>query len=278
MRSLQIPAIFLLIMKFCTYILECRWITEQNSTITMQNKRARSQVLEELRHKLGELESSFRPSAGAADVALPCGVGPLNALLPSGGLRSGTVVEWLTEAEGAGAAMLGFVSVLPWLGEDRACVIVDEKQEFYPAFLSALGIDLEQVLLVRPTPKDVWWALEQALRCRGVAVTVGWLGPVPNRIAQRLQMAAEAGGGLGVFFRPASVRAEPTWCHTRLLVQAVARGIDFQSVPTRRARIEVLYCKGGASGASVEVEIHEETGAVHLAAPLVPARDARQAT
>lgn len=253
----------------------------------MQNKRERSQVLEDLRHKLGELESSFRPGAGAGDAVVPCGIGPLNTLLPGGGLRGGTVVEWLTEEEGTGAGTLGFVSVLPWLREGKACVIVDEKQEFYPAFLSALGIGLEQVLLVRPTPKDVWWALEQALRCRGVAVTVGWLGPVPDRIARRLQMAAEAGGGLGVFFRPAQVRTEPTWCHARLLVRAVGqignlsyapRGIDFQSVPARRARIEVLYCKGGASGAAVEVNIHEETGAVHLAAPLAPAREARQAT
>ena len=46
----------------------------------------------------------------------------------------------------------------------------------------------------------------------------------------------------------------------------------------RRVRIEVLYCKGGRSEGVVEVDIHEETGDVHLAAPLVPARDARQAT
>jgi hypothetical protein len=240
-----------------------------------QDKKPRQQIIEDLRGKLQELESSFRLLAGAMPEVMPCGLEPLNLLLPGGGFRSGTVVEWLAEGEGTGACGLAFRAVAPWLREDRTCVVVDDSQEFYPVFLAGLGIGLEQVLLVHPASRDAWWALEQALLCRGVAVTVGWLDQVPNRILRRLQLAAETGGGVGVFFRPARVQAAPAWCHVRLLVQALPAA---PGGATRRVRLEVLYAKGGRGGGVVEVDIHEETGAVHLAAPLAPAGDARQAT
>jgi hypothetical protein len=239
------------------------------------DKHDRRQLLQELRGKLQELESSFRPATGPAQDLLPCGIEPLNPLLPAGGFRNGTVVEWLAEGEGAGAATLAFLAVAPWLHGHRTCVVIDDRQEFYPAFLTALGVSLDQVLIVRATAKDVWWALEQALRCRGVAVTVGWLDRAPNRTLRRLQLAAAAGGGVGVFFRPAAARAEPAWCHVRLLVQALPSP---DGVAVRRARVEVLYCKGGQGGGVVEVDVDEETGVVRVAAPLAAARDARQAT
>jgi hypothetical protein len=240
-----------------------------------QQHNSRKQVIEELRGKLRDLEASFRPGAGGPADPVPSGIGPLNALLPGGGFRAGSVIEWLAENEGAGAGALAFRAVVPWLREGQTCVVVDDRDEFYPAFLSALGVDLGQVLIVRPAAKDVWWTLEQALRCRGVAVTVGWLGQAPNRILRRLQLAAEAGGGLGIFLRPEQVRAEPAWCQVRLLVQA--RPAPPGSA-ARRARITVLYCQGGRGDGSVEVDIHEETNDVRVVASLAPARNARQAT
>jgi hypothetical protein len=247
-------------------------ITERND-IMAQN--ARRQLVDELRSKLQELEASFRAQRRETPDIAPSGIEPLNDLLPGGGFRNGTIVEWLTGDEGTGACTLAFVSVLPWLRDGQTCVIVDEEQAFHPAFLAALGIDLEQVLMIRPGSKDLWWALEQSLRCRGVAVTVGWLGRAPNRILRRLQLAAETGGGLGVFFRPEVVRAEPAWCQARLLVRAMPSPADSAA---RRARIEVLYVKGGQGDGMVEVDFHEETGDVRVAAPLAVARNARQAT
>src|SRR5262245_12080285 len=262
-------------MQICTHTLQYPAGTEQNDTSMARDPRDRQQLIEELRGKLQVLESSFQLAAGRVPDFLPCGIEPLNRLLPGGGFRSGTVVEWLAEGEGTGAGWLAFLAVAPWLGDGRTCAVIDDRQEFYPAFLAALGIGLEQVLIVRATAQDGWWALEQALRCRGVAVTIGWLDRAPNRILRRLQLAAEAGGGVGVFFRPAAARAEPAWCHGRLLVRALPSPAG---AAVRRARIEVLYCKGGQGGGGVEVDVHEETGAVRVAAPLAPARDARQAT
>ncbi len=77
---------------------------------------ARSQIIEELRRKLEGLESSFRSPTGEAADVLPSGIRPLNPLLPGGGLRNGSLVEWLADGEGSGACMLAFLMVRPWLG------------------------------------------------------------------------------------------------------------------------------------------------------------------
>jgi len=47
--------------------------------------------------------------------------------------------------------------------------------------------------------------------------------------------------------------------------------------PGRRLRIELLACRGGKSGAAVELEICDETGVVRLAPQLARAANLRRA-
>src|SRR4051812_20172621 len=101
------------------------------------NQHTRGQIIADLRGKLPELESSFRPDSGQAPEITPSGIGPLNPLLPGGGFRDGTVAEWLADSEGSGACALAFRAVAPRLAVGRACVVIDEQGEFYPIFLAA---------------------------------------------------------------------------------------------------------------------------------------------
>jgi protein ImuA len=238
-----------------------------------QPQKSRAEVVAELREKLEALESSLRNPAGESDIIRPTGVAPLNALLPEGGFRGGSLVEWLAEEDGAGVVTLALHAARPWLASGQTCLVVDDSQRFYPLAAAALGIGLEQLLIVRPTARDLFWTLEQVLRCRGVAVTVGWFGPAADRVLRRLQLAAETGGGIGILLRPAAVRTQPTWAQLRLLVRAVPGGAG-----GRRLGIEVLYGQGGKAGGTVEVDLDDETGNVRLAAPLAAPGDARQAT
>ncbi|MGE3808517.1 MAG: hypothetical protein AB7K24_27955 [Gemmataceae bacterium] len=120
---------------------------------------------------------------------------------------------------------------------------------------------------------DALRAREQALRCRGVALTLCWLDRADERVLRRLQLAAETGGGLGMLVRPARVRALPSWADVRLLVCP----LPTLAAPVRRWHVEVVACRGGASGGTVELETDHETDPVHLAAPLAPAAPARHA-
>src|SRR5207249_1094082 len=91
-------------------------------------------------------------------------------------------------------------------------VVLDSKREFYPPAAAGLGVPLERTILVQPaSASDALWALEQALRCRAVAVALAWIDALHDRAFRRLQLAAEAGGSLGFLLRPAACRAEPSW-------------------------------------------------------------------
>jgi protein ImuA len=155
--------------------------------------------------------------------------------------------------------------------------------------------DLDRTVVVHPTnDRDVLWALEQSLRCRSVAAVVCWLNRLHAHAYRRLQLAAEAGGGIGLLLRSAEYRFQPSWADIRLLVEALpfesrcgrkpSSGTDAFSIG-RLLRIELISCRGRAGGGAVELPLFDfdpikgddETGDVRLASRLAAATDTLRA-
>ena len=191
----------------------------------------------------------------------------VDRLLPGGGLGRGVVHEVLWRM-GAGARPLFFAA---WLAraavargvpDERAnaktarteprpprapavagCVVwCDPRGEIYPPALArSAGIALERLFLLRPkSAEEEIWALAECLGCRGVGVTVAQ-PPVLSRVAaRRLQLAAERGGGVGVFMRPLGAASIHHAAATRWLVEP-ARG----QRTVQRWRIQLIHGHGG---------------------------------
>jgi protein ImuA len=231
------------------------------------SRTSRLEIIQNLKERLQQVERSTRP---APVLTTGCA---LDRLLPGEGWAGGTLVEWLGEGEGSGAATLALAVTADLLRHGGALVVVDAGREFYPP---ATAIPPDRTVVVQPRDAgDALWALEQALRSRAAAVTLGRVGPAPDRVFRRLQLAAEAGGGLGFLLRPADCRAEPSRAGARLWVEA-------SPGPRRptgwRLRAVVLHRRGGAAGAAVELELSHETNLVRpttpLARPALPTRAA----
>jgi protein ImuA len=185
----------------------------------------------------------------------------LDGPFPGRNLRPGGIVEWLA-APGGGA----FVSALqmrsqPWSARGIAA-IVDPAGDFYPPALSGWGIRPGQALFIRPATRlETCWAIEQCLRCPGVSATWAWVEQrLTPRVHRRWQLAAEAGGGVGIIFRPETARREPVWADLRLSVAPRPGGRG----ESRRVRIDVLYHRGGLGGTAQVWEIDHAEGAVRL--------------
>ena len=110
-------------------------------------------------------------------------------------------------------------------------------------------------------------AIAQSLRCPAVGAVMGWFDNLPSLDFRRLQLAAEAGGGLGLLLRPASALPAPSFAAARLLVTPVASGKE----DVRRMHIEAVRMRG-RTGQTVIVEVNDETGHVHLPARLAAAK------
>jgi protein ImuA len=233
----------------------------------MQSKHAGPIQIEALREEIARLEGFSRLRRAET---IPSGCRALDDILPEGGFRSGTLVEWLAAGEGSGAATLGLLTAAGACHRSGGgVVVVDRSGEFYPPAAVRAGIDPERLIIVHAGSKaDHHWALDQSLRCPAVAAVVAWPEAVDGkfdvRTFRRLQLAAEEGGGLGLLIRPGAARHQPSWADVRLLVEPLPTASP--DGRERRLRIFLLRCRAAAGERHVEVEIDDETHPMSMAA------------
>ena len=250
-------------------------------------------VVERLAAEIRRVEGLHHAAWGET---VTTGCPPLDRLLPGGGLRRGTLVEWLAAEAGSGAATLALIAAREACRQGGLLAVLDPQRWFYPPAAAGLQVDLERLLVVRPPHRsDDAWALDQLLRSRAVGAVLAWPDDWDEHTFRRLQLAAEAGAGLGLLVRPASVRRQPSWAELRLLVDplptlpgatsASAQPAARQGCGSgRRWRLEVLRVRGAQDGAAIAVRLDERTGGLYESwpensvrlAPSVAARTTRR--
>ncbi len=211
----------------------------------------------------------------------------LDALLPHGGLRPGTLVEWVCDARRSGANLLAMIAAASVLGHEssanRPLVVVDglgdtigntlgsgansTSESFYPPAAISLGIAADSMVIIRKqrghTRGDLIWAIDQSLRSGAVAAVYAeigdWLDPAD---ARRLQLAAEAGGAVGLFVRPTGLPSVSTRSAATRSAATRASFADVRWIVSplpghggRRLQVELDRCRGGVIGASRVIEI-----------------------
>jgi cell division inhibitor SulA/protein ImuA len=170
----------------------------------------------------------------------------LNARLPGGGWPTASLIEVLLDQTGLGEIQLFLPALVecqrhtlgrsddaPWL------VWIAPPHEPYAPALAQQGIELGRFLIVRPpSATEALWAAEQALGSGVCAAVLLWLKGSDDRWLRRLKLAAEAGGALGVLFRPERHRFESSPASLRLVMT--------QGEP--ETRLDLLKVQGGRPG------------------------------
>lgn len=231
----------------------------------------------------------------AARETVGSGFAGVDALLPTGGLRRGSLVEWLTMAPdttadpgagghgseqaagdlqcGAGAATLAFAVACQVAGSGfgpKTIVVVDRTEWFHPPAVLPWMTAGQQLVVARPSrDDDETWTIDQALRCGGVAAVVAW--PRPRGQARqrshwstalrRWQLAARSSGAIGLLVRPQVALRDPSWAEARIGVEPLPGG----TLSERRLRLARLG--GGWIGI-------DHSGATEIALDLVQGMEA----
>jgi hypothetical protein len=172
--------------------------------------------------------------------------------------------------------------------EEGSLVVIDRQRTFYPPAAAAWGIDLGRLIVVRPaSARDQLWAAVESLRSPAVAAVWTAIERIDDRAFRRLQLAAHAGGTLGLLVRPAGAVREPSWADVRLGVgtaelqnanckmqianwkrrkRQAMNDLQFaicnlQSSPppwaVRRVQVYVLRCRHGRAGGEAWLEIDD---------------------
>ncbi len=147
--------------------------------------------LETLRAEIAAVERSHSSFRGS----IAFGVKPLDAQLPTGGLRLGALHEVAGGGVGAvhGAAAVLFVGGVLARMEGPVLWCLRQRDLFAPA-LAGVGLHPERVIYAEAgDEKGVLGVLEDGLRHGGLAAVVGEVAGLAMTASRRLQLAAEEG-------------------------------------------------------------------------------------
>lgn len=145
----------------------------------------------------------------------------MDRCLPGGGLARAALHEVLAADPDAAAGFCGLL-----LARSGGTVLWIAAGEAWPPGLTRFGLSPAELVLVRaPRREDALWAMEEGLRCRGIAGALLATEALDQVAMRRLQVAAEAGGAIGLLLCPEEA-AEPgaTAALTRWRVGALAGG------------------------------------------------------
>jgi protein ImuA len=188
-----------------------------------------------------------------------------DAIVPNGAFQGGAVHELLWCRRHTFPTSIALLLAQAAQSNGGAIAWNDPERELYLPAVAAAGIDLQNFIMLRCVNRaDQLWALAECLRCRGVIATVASIQHLSQIEARRLQLAAERGGGVGLFMRSYSPGKSAAYAAaTRWLVQPAPGGEDVQ-----RWSMELLHGHGGQVGKVLQMEVNRETHAMRASAPL----------
>lgn len=185
-----------------------------------------------LREKVRRLERAHSAQRRGRAAAIPVGVPAIDALLPEGGLLTGALHEIEAGPAPSGrvashdGAALGFAAHL--LGRFGPGTILWCRRPTgtfdaapYAPSLSSWFDPARLLMVTAKRDEDLFWAMEEGLRCPGIAAVLGETRSADPTAGRRLSLAAEKNGVPALLLR-AQPAPPQSVCATRWRIASAA--------------------------------------------------------
>ena len=123
-----------------------------------------------------------------------------------------------------GAAACGFIAgILSHLmGSSGAAIWISTARTLFPPALKTFGIQPDKIIFLDvKKPKDVLWAMEEALKCEVLTAVIGEVSELGFIESRRLQLAVERSKVTGFVLRDAR-KLNTTACMSRWMIAPCA--------------------------------------------------------
>jgi protein ImuA len=189
------------------------------------------------------------PAGGAKGI----GLGPLESAFPNGVFPTGSIHEMLCptpeQAAATGGLMAGLLSALMLQG--GACLWVSAGRKLFPPSLIAFNVEPDRVIFIDvQREKDVLWAMEEALKCEGLAAVIAEVREISFAQSRRLQLAVENSKVTGFLLRNDPRKPGANTCVARWQVTHLPGKLDdgLPGVGFPRWQVDLLRVRNGSPG------------------------------
>lgn len=212
---------------------------------------SKKDIINKLRGDLLKWEGYQPPSPGRAMQA--AGLEQLENAFPNQVFPLGTIHELvcanIEQASASGAFVSALIAQL--MQKNSICLWVSLSGDIFPAALPFFGLNPDRVIFVHlPDEKEIYWIIEEALRCKGLTAVIGEVRMLDFKQSRRFQLAVEQSGVTGFIMRNQPEKANNTACAGRWKISPLASNtIDgLPGVGYPRWQVELLKARNGKPG------------------------------
>lgn len=206
---------------------------------------------------LAQLQKEILPLQGCKPIvygnALENGLGIINHAFPNATFPLGAVHEFISEGAEDNAATGGFIGGIlgPLMLNGGAAIWISGSKTIFPPALQSFGIAPDRIIfIVLHKEKEMLWAMQEALKCEGLAAVIGEIPDISFTASRRLQLAVEQSQVTGFVLRCNPRNLNNTACVTRWKITHLPTDLPagMPGVGFPRWNVELLKVRNGKPG------------------------------
>jgi len=206
---------------------------------------------------IAQLQRDILPLQGfkiaSKNTVLDAGLGPIKNAFPNASFPFGAIHEFISTGMEDAAATSGFVAGLisSIMRSNGALIWISASRTIFPPALKSFGISPDRIIFIDlQKEKEIMWAMEEALKCKGLSAVIGEMQELNFTASRRLQLAVEQSRVTGFILRRNPRSINTTACITRWQISSVKSELadDMPGVGFPRWNVELLKVRNGHPG------------------------------
>lgn len=187
------------------------------------------------------------------NTTVDAGLGPIKNAFPNATFPVAAIHEFIATGTEANAATGGFVAgILSSLMKNSGATIwISSCRTIFPPALKSFGIAPDKIIFLNlKKEKEILWAMEEALKCKGLSAVIGEMQELSFTTSRRLQLAVEHSQVTGFIIRRNPRSLNTTACITRWKISSLPSELpdDMPGLGFPRWNVELLKVRNGRPG------------------------------
>lgn len=211
--------------------------------------KSKADIISRLQKDILSLQGFKTSTTVTADI----GLGLIKHAFPNNSFPLGAIHEFISASAEDAAATNGFVSgiVASLMKKEGAAIWISATKNIFPPALKAFGIAPDRIIFIELNKeKEMLWAMEEALKCEGLAAVIADIPRLNFTDSRRLQLAVEESRVTGFILRQNVVTINTTACITRWKITTLPSALNagLPGIGFPRWNVELLKVRNGKPG------------------------------